>query len=121
MVNPSTTIPRADGAIDFKPEHSREAFYGNCADEDAVFAQSRLAAQSAAPFGTPVKTTAERWGRIPRYYIECQRDRAITLQLQREMQKHSPGRQTFSIDKDHSPFLSAPEQLADILLRIGSA
>ena len=38
MVNPSTTIPRADGAIDFKPEHSREAFYRNCRDEDAAFA-----------------------------------------------------------------------------------
>jgi pimeloyl-ACP methyl ester carboxylesterase len=121
MVNPSTTIPRADGAIDFKPEHSREAFYGNCGDEDAAFAQSRLVAQSAAPLGTPVETTAERWGRIPRYYIECERDRAITLKLQREMQKHSPCRQTFSIDTDHSPFLSAPEQLADILLRIGTA
>ncbi len=121
MVNPSTTIPRADGAIDFKPEHSREAFYGNCADEDAAFAESRLVAQSAAPLGTPVETTAERWGRIPRYYIECERDRAITLKLQREMQKHSPCRQSFSMDTDHSPFLSAPEQLADILLRIGSA
>jgi hypothetical protein len=33
MVNPSTIDPRADGAIGFKPEYSREAFYGNCADE----------------------------------------------------------------------------------------
>ncbi len=121
MVNPSTTDLRADGTIGFKPEHSREAFYGNCADEDAAFAQSRVAAQPGAPFGSPVETTAEHWGRIPRYYIECARDRAITLKLQREMQKHSPCRQTFSIDSDHSPFLSAPEQLADILLRIGSA
>jgi hypothetical protein len=68
-----------------------------------------------------VVTTAERWGRIPRYYIECARDRAITLKLQREMQKASPCRQAFSIDTDHSPFFSAPEQLADILSRIGSA
>ena len=121
LVNPTTTIPRDDGTIAFKPEHSREAFYGDCTDEDAAFARSRLVAQSAAPFGTRVETTPERWGRIPRYYIECERDRAITLKLQREMQKHSPCRQTFSIDTDHSPFLSAPKQLADILLRIGSA
>jgi hypothetical protein len=40
--------------------------------------------------------------------------------LQREMQKASPCRQAFSIDTDHSPFFSAPEQLADILSRIGS-
>ena len=120
MVNTSVD-PRADGTIAFKPERSRETFYGNCADADVVFAQSRLVAEPMAPSGTPVETTAERWGRIPRYYIECERDRAITLELQREMQKHSPCRQTFSIDTDHSPFFSAPGQLADILLRIGSA
>ena len=120
-VNPSTTHLRADGTIDFMAEYSREAFYGNCADEDVAFAQSRLVAQSGAPFGTPVETTAERWGRIPRYYVECLRDRAVTLTLQRGMQERSPCRQTFSIDTDHSPFFSAPEQLADTLSRIGSS
>jgi len=36
------------------------------------------------------------------------------------MQKHSSCRQTFSIDTDHSPFLSAPDKLADILSQIGN-
>ena len=121
MVNASTVDPRADGAISFNPEYSREAFYGNCTDEDVAFAQSNLVAQSPAPFGTPVQTSVARWGRISRYYIECERDRAITPRLQREMQQHSPCRQTFSIDTDHSPFLSAPDQLADVLSRIQSA
>jgi pimeloyl-ACP methyl ester carboxylesterase len=121
MVNPSTTEHRANGVIEFKPEHTREAFYGNCAEEDVAFAQSRLCAQSGEPLGTVVETTSERWGRIPRYYVECARDRAITLRLQREMQRASPCRETFFIDTDHSPFFSAPEQLANILSRIGSA
>lgn len=121
MVNPSTIDPRTDGAIGFKPEYIREAFYGNCADEDIAFAESRPVAQSGAPFGTPVQTSAERWGLIPRYYIQCDRDRAITLKLQQEMQKRSPCRQTFSIDTDHSPFFSAPTQLADVLSRTASA
>jgi pimeloyl-ACP methyl ester carboxylesterase len=119
MVNPSTTQPRADGAIEFNPEYSREAFYGNCADDDVAFAQVRLVPQPGAPLGTSVETTAEGWGQIPRYYIECLRDRAITLGLQRKMQKSSTCRQTYSIDTDHSPFFSAPEQLVDILLHIG--
>ncbi len=118
MVNPTTMEPQANGAIEFKPEHAREAFYGNCTDADFEFARSRLVAQSGSPFGVPVETSAARWGRIPRYYIECERDRAITLGLQREMQNHSPCQETFSIDTDHSPFLSMPEQLVDIFLRI---
>jgi hypothetical protein len=35
------------------------------------------------------------------------------------MQRHSPCRQTFSIDTDHSPFFSTPETLAEILETIG--
>jgi hypothetical protein len=36
------------------------------------------------------------------------------------MQKELPCRQTFSIDTDHSPFFSAPDQLTQILDRIAS-
>ena len=121
MVNPSTTFLLEDGTVGFKPEYAREAFYGDCTDEDVAFAKSRLVAQPGAPFGTPVNMTAENRGQIPRYYIECERDRAITLKLQREMQKHSPCRRTFSIDTAHSPFFSTPDQLADILTRIPTA
>jgi len=118
MVNPMTMDLRPNGVLAFKPEYAREAFYGNCTDEDVAFALPRLVDQSGAPFGTPVETTGAHWGQIPRYYIECVRDRALTLTLQREMQKQSPCRQTFSIDTDHSPFLSTPERLADILSQI---
>jgi pimeloyl-ACP methyl ester carboxylesterase len=119
-VNPSTMEPQADGTVVFKAEYLREAFYADCSDEDVAFAGSRLVPQSAGPSGTTLETTPERWGRIPRYYIECLRDRAITLKLQREMQKHGACRQIFSMDTDHSPFFSAPEQLAGILSQIGS-
>ncbi len=121
MVNPATTSPQADGSVRMKPECTREAFYGACPEEDVALARSRLVAQSPAPFATPLQTTAEGWGRIPRYYIECARDRAITLMLQREMQKHSPCQERFCIETDHSPFFSAKQELANILLRIGSA
>jgi pimeloyl-ACP methyl ester carboxylesterase len=119
-VNPSSLEIGPDGTTVFKRECAREAFYMQCSDEDIAFAQARLVPQSAAPISTPVKTTAERWGRIPRYYIECARDRAITLKLQRAMQQASPCRQTFLIDTDHSPFFSKPQELADIFHTMGS-
>jgi pimeloyl-ACP methyl ester carboxylesterase len=121
MVNPLTMEMRPDGvAAGFKREYTRRAFYANCSDEDAAFAESRLCDQAIAPFASPVTTTPERWGRIPRYYIECTGDRAITLKLQQEMQTHSPCRQTFSMETDHSPFLSAPKELAEILAGIST-
>lgn len=122
MVNPSTVEMRPEGAAaGFKREHARTAFYLNCSEEEAAMAESRLCDQAIAPFATPVKTTPERWGRISRYYVECTGDRAITLKLQHEMQKQSPCRKTFFIQTDHSPFLSAPEELADILAEISNS
>jgi pimeloyl-ACP methyl ester carboxylesterase len=120
LVNPSSTFPAGDGVIGFKPQYTHDAFYGNCSDEDQAFAKSRLVAQSLSPFVVPVNTTMERWGRIPRFYIECAYDRAITLELQHTMQRQSPCQHTFSIDTDHSPFFSAPEHLADILAHIAT-
>jgi pimeloyl-ACP methyl ester carboxylesterase len=119
LVN-ANIIPQSDGVVGIRPEGVLEAFYANCSNEDAVFAKSRLAPQASQPLGVRVQSTAERWGQIPRYYVECARDRALNLKVQREMQKHSPCRRTFTIDTDHSPFFSAPEQLADILSQIGS-
>lgn len=120
MVNPSTLDIRPDGSSVFKPQSAREAFYLQCSAEDVAFAQARLVPQAGAPTTTPVVTTPERWGRIPRYYVECARDRALTPNVQRAMQKELPCRQTFSIDADHSPFFSAPEKLAGIFDRIAS-
>jgi len=119
-VNPSTLEIGPDGTTVFKREWARDAFYMQCSDEDIAFAQARLVPQSPAPISTPVKTTARRWGRLSRYYIECTRDRAITLKLQHAMQKESPCRQTFSIDTDHSPFFSKPRELAEIFDQIAT-
>jgi pimeloyl-ACP methyl ester carboxylesterase len=111
-------VPASEGAVSLRREVVQKALYGNCSAEDEAFASERLTPQPAAPLAVPVATSAERWGRIPRYYVECTRDRTITLRLQREMQKNSPCRRTFSIDTDHSPFFSAAEPLAEILLNV---
>ena len=119
-VNPKSMDMQPDGSVLFRKQYCRETFYGACSEADVEFATSRLVPQSTTPFGVPVETTAERWGSLPRYYIECLRDRALTLTLQRAMQAQSPCRETFAIDTDHSPFLSTPQELADILLRIAA-
>ena len=108
-----------EGVVTVRPEARHEAFYGSCSEEDEAFAISRLTPQALAPLAAPVVTSAERWGQIPRYYIECTGDRTITLEFQRTMQENCPCEETFSIGTDHSPFFSAPETLVEILSRIG--
>jgi pimeloyl-ACP methyl ester carboxylesterase len=122
MVNPNSMVPSADGlTLTFREDAARDAFYGECSDADSARATARLVPQAAAALETPVRLTGQRFGRIPRFYVECARDQAITLPLQKRMHQASPCKEVFSIDTDHSPFFSAAEELTNILLRMQAA
>ena len=67
---------------------------------------------------TPLELTAARYGRVPRAYVETTFDRAISLAAQRRIRAALPCDPVFTLDTDHSPFLSQPEALARILISI---
>jgi pimeloyl-ACP methyl ester carboxylesterase len=79
-------------------------------------AMMRLVAEPSAPAATPLQLTDERFGSIPRIYIECTKDRTIPLSSQRAMQGLVPGARIMTLETDHSPFLSCPDKLAAMLL-----
>ncbi|HEX2593409.1 MAG TPA: alpha/beta fold hydrolase [Rhizomicrobium sp.] len=107
----------ADGkTITALPKGAREVFYGQCSDDDVALAKLVLGPEATAGFQTPIRTTAERHGSIPRVYIECLRDRAISIGRQRFFHQQNPCEKVFTLDTDHSPFFSMPDQLTDILV-----
>lgn len=75
----------------------------------------RLVAEPHGPRSEPLQLTAERWGSLPRTYVECTADRTIPIASQRRMQAMSPGARVVTLDADHSPYLSRPQELADAL------
>lgn len=93
----------------------KDVFYGNCSDEDVALARSALRPQPHAPAGSPIAITEEHFGRVPRCYVECLRDNAVPLSLQKTMYGQVPCQRVFTIDTDHSPFFSAPDELAALL------
>lgn len=101
-----------------RDEVLRDAFYGECSDQDFAFARERLAPEPLRALVAPVRVTSDRFGRVPRAYIETLRDRAVTPAAQRRMQAVLPCDPVFTLDADHSPFLSQPEALARILISI---
>jgi hypothetical protein len=68
--------------------------------------------------------TADGWGSVPRAYIICTRDQALRPPLQRKFIADAdaafPGNLTevYTLDSSHSPFLSMPGDLADIVLKL---
>jgi pimeloyl-ACP methyl ester carboxylesterase len=55
---------------------------------------------------------------VPRHYVECLHDRTIPIEDQRRMERLQPCTSVTALDADHSPFLSAPDALADALLAL---
>jgi pimeloyl-ACP methyl ester carboxylesterase len=101
-----------------KPEAVPGLFYADCSSADVGLAQTLLVPQAAAPFMTPVQTTAERWGSVARVYIECTEDKAISLPAQRAMVARLPCEKVLTLTTSHSPFFSAPEALTRHLLSV---
>jgi len=81
----------------------------------AARAEARLRPEPIAAFMAPLRTSAERFGRVPRAYIETCRDQIIPLAFQRAMQAALPCSQVATLDADHLPFLAMPERLAEVL------
>lgn len=89
-----------------------EGFYADCSAEDVALAKLLLTPQATAPIKDKLQTSAERFGRVPRVAIECLRDRAHPLAFQRSVYPTFPFQKVITMDTSHSPFFSAPDELA---------
>ncbi|BBF99165.1 MULTISPECIES: alpha/beta fold hydrolase [Pseudonocardia] len=87
----------------------------------------RLLLHPDEPFATlsaPVTVTARRWGRVPRSYIRLEDDRALPAATQQlmidEADRVAPERpcEVHSLAGGHSPFITRPAQLAELITRI---
>jgi pimeloyl-ACP methyl ester carboxylesterase len=108
-------IEEGSPTADLDPAKINHLFYHDCSAEDAEAAVASMTSQPLAPFGTPLAITPERFGSIKRVYIECTDDRAIAIELQRDMMAKTPVDVVKSLPASHSPFLSMPDKLADVL------
>jgi pimeloyl-ACP methyl ester carboxylesterase len=89
-------------------------FYADVPPEDRYRAMERLRPQPVAISSTPVTLTEERFGSVPRWYIQCTLDNAVLLSVQRRIVAMTPCR-VITMECGHSPFYSNPEELAEHL------
>ena len=105
--------PRPDGtAVDYSQEFLREVFYADCSAADIELARVCLVPQPAQVMRTPIELSAARWGAIPRSYIACRDDHALTLTGQHEMLSRVGFDRIVEMPTSHSPFFSRPAELA---------
>jgi hypothetical protein len=103
-----------DGALTLPDlDLTADVFYGDCDPATQQWATSQLKAQSISAFGEPVVRPA--WKSIRSTYVVCTNDMAMSPELQRGV--FAPrATETVELDSSHSPFVSRPAELAELLI-----
>jgi pimeloyl-ACP methyl ester carboxylesterase len=106
-----------DGSMTFSDFRGAwEFFYHDCDEETARWAFDRLTPERAGDtFTTPVSVPQFWSAELSRSFIRCEQDRAQPL-WQAEVTARRLGVQPLTIDTSHSPFLSQPQLLAELLV-----
>ena len=114
MLRPYVTMYEDLNAHTLQPEIYKEGLYGDCDDNTTELAKLLLSHEPVESGITPLQLTEENYGRIPRVYIECTEDKAVSPLIQRKMYTETPCEKVYSMATSHSPFFSKPKELADI-------
>lgn len=109
-VDPSRTVFTVD------PDMIGSRFYNDLPPDEAARAIARLGPQPILPQETPLWPVHAP--RLPRRYIRCTDDQTIPPEFQAEMVADWPASAVAEMPTSHSPFLSDPEGLADLLCHL---
>jgi hypothetical protein len=110
-------LTAADGTVTFRDADAmRDVFYQDCSPEDVRWAFARLRPQAAAPRSEACPLSS--WPPGDRAYILCRDDRAISPAWSRRIAKERLGVEPIELGGSHSPFVSQPSTLADVLDRL---
>jgi len=90
---------------------------GSKTDKEKVLANYR--AEPAIPFGNKVTFTTANFGSVDKVYIKTLQDIVISPGLQDRMIAVAGIRSVYTVNSSHSPFLSQPKAVTDLLLTIG--
>jgi pimeloyl-ACP methyl ester carboxylesterase len=106
----------------------RTALYHDVEPEVAATAMRLLTPDAPlAPLAGITTLTADGYGRVPRSFMVCAQDRAIPPALQRKYIENAdaafPDNPTtvYTLDSSHSPFLSMPGKVAEVIGKILAA
>ncbi|MFD1605555.1 alpha/beta fold hydrolase [Flavobacterium artemisiae] len=91
---------------------------GNAAAKQKVTENYRP--EPAIPFGSKVNWTKEHFGSVEKIYIKTLQDVVISPKFQEQMIASAAIKTVYSVNASHSPFLSQPKAVSDLLLKIGN-
>jgi pimeloyl-ACP methyl ester carboxylesterase len=104
----------ADGSTSWDPAAAVDVFYADCEPHLAAATAARLRRQCWNP--TRVAAPFTRWPDAESRYVVCADDRALVPDGERRLARELLGVEPVELPGGHSPFLSRPAALADVVL-----
>ncbi len=120
VLKPYVTFHESSNTSTLQSEIFKEGLYHDCDDDITEMAKYILSNEPVESGIAPLELTDKNFGSIPRFYIECTEDRAVTPFIQRKMHTETPCEKIYSMNTSHSPFFSKPKELCDIFCEIAS-
>lgn len=105
-----------DGLMRWPADRAVAALYPDCPPDVAAWAAARLRRQSLAPHREPCPL--EHLPEVPASVVYCDDDFAIAPAWQRRVARERFGVEARGLPGGHSPFLSRPTALADLLVEL---
>ena len=107
-------------SIGIKQDVIVPAFCQDASEGVQQYVVAHFRAEPAIPLTNKVTLTAENFGAVPKYYIHTKQDHTVSPDLQKRMVAAAPNiKHEYYLDSSHTPFLSMPDQLGVILIKIG--
>jgi pimeloyl-ACP methyl ester carboxylesterase len=107
---------RDDGTFAVPEGQALPAFYSDCGEPLASWAEALLVPQSQKVLGVAAPVAA--WRSIPSAYVLTTGDRALPPDFQRQFLPQAD--RVAEFDSSHSPMLSRPIDLTDLLVRLAA-
>ena len=103
VLKPYVTIYEELNAHTLQPEIYREGLYADCDDDITELAKVLLSHEPVESGITPLQLTEDNYGSVPRIYIECTEDKAVTPFIQRKMYTETPCEKVYSMQTSLFP------------------
>lgn len=110
------TIDEAHGAALIAKEGVAEIFAADAPQHVQDYLAAHIQPEPLAPLATPVQLTEKNFGSMKKVYIHTLNDQTISYAAQQAMVKAGTIAKVYTLPSSHTPFISMPGKLADILL-----
>lgn len=89
----------------------------HCTDAQRAQVVSEMIAEPLPPFQMPITLTPDRFGKVRKVYIRTLQDKVVSPAAQENMLSKTPVAAVYDIDTGHTPFVSKPEELAELIAK----